>query len=206
MNSERVHPLTLSAIAHAAFAGLIALLFLERARELKQIDFEVIERPAQAPLTLRKIPKEKPAAKDKPRAVYGVSRKALTSEAGPEVKAGNTVAKAPDNLTLRPEDADSLPVPTEEYLVSSMPVLLSDFRVPYPPEARSKGIQGVVLLDLLIGGNGVVRDASVVDGPGSGLNEAALQAARQLRFKPAMMEEKPVAVRIRYAYRFVIER
>src|SRR5262249_5547017 len=147
-------------------------------------------------------PKEEPK---KPRAVYGASRKSVTSEEGIDVKAGNTVAKAPDEEKLRPEDADSLPIPTDEYLVTQMPQLASEVRVPYPEEARKRGVQGAVVMDILIDAAGKVREATLVSGPASGLDEAALSAVRGFQFKPARMQDQAVAVRIRYAYRFVLE-
>ncbi|MBI3557123.1 MAG: energy transducer TonB [Deltaproteobacteria bacterium] len=140
------------------------------------------------------------------RAVYGLSRKAITSNDGEILKAGNTVAKAPDEEVLKPGDADSLPTPTDEYLVTRMPELASEARIPYPPEAQKKNVEGPVVMDILIDQAGAVRDAKLVSGPGAGLNEAALTAVRNFKFKPALLQDKPVAVRIRYAYRFVLQK
>jgi periplasmic protein TonB len=78
--------------------------------------------------------------------------------------------------------------------------------VPYPPDAKRLGIQGGVVFDLLIDADGNVRQATLVQGPGHGLDEAARDAVGKLRFKPATIEERPVAVRIRYVYRFVLEK
>jgi protein TonB len=61
------------------------------------------------------------------------------------------------------------------------------------------------VMDILVDGAGTVREAKLVNGPGAGLDEAALEAVKRFRFKPAEVDGKPVAVRIRYAYRFVLE-
>ena len=61
-------------------------------------------------------------------------------------------------------------------------------------------------MDILIDATGHVRDAKLLQGPDESLNQAALAAVRGFVFKPAMVQDKPVAVRIRYAYRFVLER
>jgi protein TonB len=87
-----------------------------------------------------------------------------------------------------------------------MPKLKSEIRVPYPIEARKKGIQGAVIMDLLIDQLGKVRQVSVVDGPGYGLNEAAAEGMKNFIFEPAKIGTQSVAVRIRYSYRFVIEK
>jgi protein TonB len=170
----------------------------------------VIEMPIVASQPLRPTATQAPPKpsenKVKPRAVFGVSRKSVTATDGVDVKAGNTVAKDPDTKQLRPEDADALPIPTEEYLVSKMPELLEDVRVPYPPEAKKRNVEGAVLVDLLIDAAGAVREAVLVEGPGYGLNEAAVEAVKRLRFRAAEVDGQAVAVRIRYAYRFVLER
>jgi len=171
------------------------------------VAFEVIEVPRVAPQPLEAVqPKPKPEAA-KPRSVFGLSRKSIptSDESAPTAKAGNTLAKEQDDEKLRDDDPDSLPIPTDDYLVSEMPVLISDFRVPYPPDARKAGIQGAVILDLLIDGEGRVRQAAVAQKLFPSLDEAALKAASSLKFKPARVADKTVAVRIRYAYRFVLE-
>ena len=61
----------------------------------------------------------------------------------------------------------------------------------YPPEARSHGIGGDVILDATIAENGAVRQVTVVSGPAS-LTNAAVIAVRQWRFSPAMLNGKPV--------------
>jgi protein TonB len=138
--------------------------------------------------------------------VFGLSRKTLQSEApgAVEVKAGNTIAKEIDQETLNPEDADSLPIPADEYLVTQMPRIQSALKIPYPAEARRNNVSGPVVMDILIDEQGQVRSADLVSGPGSGLNEAALEAIRQAKFTPALIDQKPVAVRIRYTYRFTL--
>jgi protein TonB len=200
----------LSSSFHALVALIIAFVFWVDTWE-STVPFEVIEMPIVASQPLRPAaqqapPKPTPENKVKPRAVFGASRKSVTSAEGVDVKAGNTIAKDPDTKQLRAEDEDELPLPTEEYLVSKMPELIEDIRVPYPPEAKKRNVEGAVLVDILIDAAGRVREAVFVEGPGFGLNEAALEAVKRFRFRAAEVDGQPVAVRIRYAYRFVIER
>lgn len=198
-----------SAGVHLGLAAALALVLFPWGRRRETVDFEVYEAPkvATAPIRISKpIPEEKPPAK---RAVFGASRKAMTDASNadaPALKAGNTVAKDPDTERLRRGDADSLPIPTEEYLVTAMPVLEADFRIPYPPEARKAKVQGRVLMKLLIDADGKVRRADLISGPGYGLNEAAVEAMKNFRFRPARVQDRPVAVEIQFAYNFVLER
>lgn len=205
----------LSGAVHAAVVVLIALLVFVRWPQRELIEFEVIENPKVASPTMNLTPPqqaqpEPPPPEPETRKVFGASRKALRDESleasVPEIKAGNTVATEPDNEKLTDDDAGSLPLPTDEYLVSEMPSLLAEIRIPYPPEARAAQIEGKVTLDVLIDQQGVVRDAKLVSGPGYGLNEAALAAVKQFQFKPARVGEQAVAVRTRFIYNFVLER
>jgi len=78
-------------------------------------------------------------------------------------------------------------------------------RVPprYPPRARSKGLTGKVTLELLIGPQGDVIRARVLNANPPGIFEqAALDAIRQWRFKPATYKGQPVKMRARQVVRF----
>lgn len=205
-------PLSVSVFLHGLLILIFLLLQLYRPKTTQKVNFEVIDFPKAAPnnLTLQPIQKiQPPPPNETRRKVFGLRRDAITAtqstQAPVEIKQGNTVAKDPDQLTLEKEDADSLPIPTEDYLVSSMPSLKSEFRIPYPEEAKKAGVEGPVVMELLIDETGVVRQVNVVTGPGYGLNEAAVEAAKKFRFSPAMMDQKPVAVKIRYTYRFVLQ-
>jgi protein TonB len=200
-------PWIVSSTLHGILLMLIAaVLVTGQHRKPTEVDIQILERPKLAENPVRVIePRVQPTG-SRGREVFGISPRSVTSDQGEEVKAGNTVAKAPDQEQLKPGDPDMLPVPSEEYLVTSMPELKSEVRVPYPSEARRLGIQGAVIMNLLIDESGKVREVSLVEGPHAELNAAAMTAARGFQFTPAMIQQKPVAVRIRYVYRFVLER
>lgn len=100
---------------------------------------------------------------------------------------------------------EGLPTATDEFLVSRMPVLVSEARISYPAQAKAAGVEGAVVMDLLIDAQGKVRQVTLLKGPGRGLNEAAMEAIKRFEFKPALVQDKPVAVKIRYTYRFILE-
>jgi protein TonB len=182
------------------------ILFVSQHRKLGEVDITVIESPKYAPQPVRMTEPKAPPKKQIAHEVFGISPRAATSDQGEEVKAGNTVAKAPDQEVLKPGDLDSLPIPSEEYLVTKMPELRSEVRIKYPPESKKKGVQGAVVMDLLIDVSGKVREATLVEAPNQELSAAALAAAKGFQFTAAQIQDKSVAVRIRYTYRFVLER
>jgi TonB family protein len=62
----------------------------------------------------------------------------------------------------------------------------------YTQEARQLRLEGEVLLEVLFSANGQVHVNRVVRGLGHGLDEAAVTAASQMRFKPAQRMGTPV--------------
>lgn len=64
----------------------------------------------------------------------------------------------------------------------------------FTPEARAAGFNGYVVVSLTVDENGMPKDAKVSQGAGYGLNEKALEAVKQWRFKPATQDGKPIAV------------
>ncbi|HLX08322.1 MAG TPA: TonB family protein [Thermoanaerobaculia bacterium] len=67
------------------------------------------------------------------------------------------------------------------------PKLVSTPKPEYPPLARRLGVEGVVVLSVLVNEQGGVEDVQVVQpiSENVGINEAAVQVARSARFKPA---------------------
>jgi len=61
-----------------------------------------------------------------------------------------------------------------------------------------------VVLDVLIDDQGKVRQVSVIEGESVFRNEALI-AMKKFLFKPARVDGKPVAVRIRYSLKFLLE-
>lgn len=192
---------------------LIMKLNIASLRPLQKIPIEVIQYPKAALAGLKLQPTKPQVEEKKPeplvKKVFGVSRKAMTtsnsSENTVEIKQGNTVAKENDNLKLEKDDPDAIPIPADDYLVTSQVALVRDVRIPYPPEAKKANIEGPVVMDLIIDQSGKVRSVVLVRGPGSGLNEAAVEAAKSFEFRPAKVGDQAVAVKIRYTYRFVLE-
>ena len=74
----------------------------------------------------------------------------------------------------------------------------------YSEKARKKRISGVVRISLVVTAEGLPSDIKVVQGIGYGLDEKAVEAVSQYRFKPAMRGDTPVAVAIQIQVQFKI--
>jgi TonB family protein len=88
--------------------------------------------------------------------------------------------------------------------VSQLPQFKTQVKAAYPEGAKRAGIEGVVILQVDIDATGAVMDVQVVQGLGSGCDEAAAEAMKQSTFTPAYAGTDPVPVRIRIPYRFKI--
>jgi TonB family protein len=68
-------------------------------------------------------------------------------------------------------------------------------RVVYPEIAHSSGIEGTVVVQAFVNENGDVSETSILKGiPKSGLDEAAIDAIQQTKFRPAKQKDKTVGV------------
>lgn len=65
-------------------------------------------------------------------------------------------------------------------------------RPDYTEEARKLRVEGEVLVHVLFKASGEISVIDIVRGLGHGLDETAMRAAQEIRFKPAMRQNQPV--------------
>ncbi len=71
------------------------------------------------------------------------------------------------------------------------------------PRSNKAEINQVVLVGLIVDANGDPQDVHVVRSIGKELDERAVEAVKQYRFKPAMQNGKPVAVHLNVEVKFL---
>ncbi len=191
--------LVFSVIIHLAWFG--ALLWLARPNYKDAYSNVVTSLDVQVVQNAGKPPRPEPARTAPKKSSEEIPLNGKGKNSDPPAPASAAAA------TGNSDGADSaLPVPTAEYLVTKMPRLAREFRVTYPAEAKQRGIQGPVVMDLLIDAYGKVRQVQVVSGPDATLIAAAREALMKFEFEPAEADGKTLAVRTRYIYEFVLER
>lgn len=72
----------------------------------------------------------------------------------------------------------------------------------YPELARKAGIEGLVIVEVLVDPEGRPHNPQIIKRAGGGLDEAAVEAVMQLTFKPGRQRGKPVWVRFAIPVRF----
>jgi TonB family protein len=75
----------------------------------------------------------------------------------------------------------------------------------YPSAARAEGVEATVRLELVVSAGGSVEEARVVRSAGHGLDEAAMEAAHQFRFSPAIKRGQAVRVRMSWSVEFRLD-
>jgi len=117
---------------------------------------------------------------------------------------------------LYTEDAPVTISPPEEiiylqqYLVTALAVLPEKEIINaavYPSIALRSGIEGTAFLDLFIDQYGNIREITILreSPPGRGFGEAAVNAFKGFKAKPAEVDGTPVAARLRFNFTFKIK-
>jgi TonB family protein len=83
------------------------------------------------------------------------------------------------------------------------PILISQVPPVYPVSARAHGIEGVVVIRVLIDKDGRVKTADVLSGDAI-LTQAALDAVRQWRYKPGTLGGAPAEVEVNVNVAFTL--
>lgn len=126
-------------------------------------------------------------------------------------KPSGTITEEPEEILLEIDaDADAEPVAetTEEDSlppIDKIPELLTFVEADYPAELVKKGIEGSVLLELLVNETGGVDSVTVLRGVDPLLDSSAAAACRRFKFTPATADGDSVAVLLQYEYRFSLQ-
>ncbi|MDX6288798.1 MAG: periplasmic protein TonB, partial [Blastocatellia bacterium] len=75
----------------------------------------------------------------------------------------------------------------------------------YTPDAREKKIEGTVVLTLTIDHEGLPQNIQVKKSLYPSLDQSAIEAARRMRFEPAIKNGQPVSVFISVEFNFAVE-
>ena len=176
-------------------------------READKVDAGGVEMvsvaPKPKPQSVRPAPKPKPRAK-------------RAADNGPAPLIGGGLAGLSFGLDgLEPnevaDEASALMGDRSEVVmtgesVDEAPVAVEQVPPKWPESARKRGVNGVVVMSLLVGVDGRVSEVRVLESRPPGVFDgAALEAVRQWRFQAAQYQGQPVAVRVTQPLEFNLE-
>jgi len=107
----------------------------------------------------------------------------------------------------RPRPADptaGLPAFGEYVSVDELPEAIRKVNPTYPPEAKAQRLEGTVIVQVLLGADGLVKDTRVVKSVPA-LDSAAVESVLQWTFKPALSKGQPVAVWVAVPIKFSLQ-
>jgi periplasmic protein TonB len=127
-------------------------------------------------------------------AVGGVPAASLLTSAG---RTSNPPAPPPSAL------APPVPAPVAAPKIASSPRMISSTRPVYPEAARQSNIHGIVTVSANVDANGKVVSAKALSGPFL-LQAAAVDAVKQWKYSPSMLDGKPVPSQVTVSVEFRI--
>jgi TonB family protein len=86
----------------------------------------------------------------------------------------------------------------------SAPIVIKEVKPQYTAEARKAKIQGTVTLECVVKTDGTIGDVEVTTSLDAGLDQEAIKAVKQWRFKPGTKDGKPVPVLITLEMTFTL--
>lgn len=199
--------LVAGAICFAGTAGVCALVLSLNAGEFERAPV------AEKPPVVMDAPKPPPPKQKKQRPKRSKPRKSSNNSAPSPALGGSlsgldlglpgfAMGDVAEELLGEMQDV----VMTEDSVDAIPRVVGLPAQPVYPPRARSKGLEGYVVLSLMVGSTGRIEDLKVVEAQPSGVfEEAAMAAVRQWSFEPATYEGVPVSVRVSQTLRFELD-
>jgi protein TonB len=138
-----------------------------------------------------------------------VAAPAVPIEAAEGEEADTEADIAPTSFNSIEDVPPPPPPPSEQaqefYAFDEPPVLVKFVNPKYPDLARQAGIEGTVLLNVLVGDDGKVLQVGVIQSDVTpAMEKAAMDAAKQFLFKPAKQRTVSVKARVAVPIRFKI--
>ena len=89
--------------------------------------------------------------------------------------------------------------------IDSMPRVINAIPPHYPELAKRAGIEGTVYTKVLVSTEGIPTKAVVIKSDNEILNQPAIDAVMQFKFKPALLHNQPVAVWVVIPFRYRLD-
>lgn len=208
--------LTWSSMGHLSVIVIVLLILLAK-RNAPQNERTIVVpyRELQAPPSLQNTPPPVSVAAPAAQPTAGIPLPtedeqvqeeqtiATQEELSQTIGAGETGGTG-DSLVIAPPASDALPAFGEYVYVEELPEAITKVSPEYPDIARQSSMEGTVIVQALVGKDGKVKDTKVVKSVPV-LDDAAVAAVKRWVFKPALSNNKPVAVWVAVPVKFSLQ-
>ncbi|MGH7727152.1 MAG: TonB family protein [Candidatus Eiseniibacteriota bacterium] len=203
--------LTYSAMGHLSVIVIVLLLALaQRNAPRKERVVVVPYRELQAPPSLQQTPPTVSVAAPAAQPTAGIplptedeqveEEQTIATQEELSQAIGTGETGSGDSLVIAPP-SDELPGFGEYVYVEELPEAITRVSPEYPDIARQSNMEGTVVVQALVGKDGKVKDTRVVKSVPV-LDDAAVSAVKRWVFKPALSNNKPVAVWVAVPVKF----
>ena len=174
----------LIAVLLVLIGAMLSPTYIPTPYKLRQEEFEVVDVEDQEIIDIPPPPVEAPPP---PKVIEA----APDDEVDDDVEIADTLMDLDQAITSTMMDFGL--GGDEGFVASSTNPKITHFAKPnYPEMARRAQIEGTVIVKVLVGPDGSVRDAQILQGVNPLLNNAALVAARKCKFIPGKQRNIPV--------------
>jgi protein TonB len=209
-----VRALTLSCLLGVlafALAGGLSLVLQHSLSTSEPIGHVILDLPPPPPILAPRPPVASRPTSRAPiigvpmpqRDVESPPEEGLKDQGALEQNDGGAGSGPPPSIGATAKQEIVMNLPNTPALVDQLPEPIRRVEPPYPDLAREAQVEGMVVVNVLVGRDGRVQEAQLhptIHVPM--LDQAALEAARQWMFEPALMNGRPVAVWVALPFRF----
>lgn len=178
--------------------------------------FKMVDLPVQKkiipPVVKKSIttsPKKNAVPQKKESVLLPISEPVPQEEPESHAQTDTTTDSLPESTVTENTPEEKYFKASEVSVMPSLPVRLLRQRLQYPQDARRRGIEGVVYLQLYINSQGIVEKVEILhEKPDAsyGFGSAAKNALLGLKGTPAKIGKNAVGVIFRYPVRFSLEK
>lgn len=171
-------------------------------------DQELVQIEEITPTQQKVLPPPPP----KPPVPVAVDDETILADDDLDLDASLDIDQVIENLPPPPPSTDE-PVEAEPSFfvaVEQMPTMIGGLQqlsqdLKYPELARKTGLEGTVVVQIIVDEEGIPRDAEVLRPVAEVLDKAAVEAVLKQRFEPGRQRSRPVPVRIAIPVRFYLK-
>jgi periplasmic protein TonB len=175
---------SLTAVVLTLIGFMVSPKYVPNPYKLRQEEFEVVDIEDQEIIDIPPPPKEAPPP---PKVIEA----APDDEVSDDVEIADTLMDLDQAITSSMPSFD-LGAGTGFVASSENPKIIQWAKPDYPEIARRAQIEGTVIVKVLVGPDGSVKDAQILQGVNPMLNKAAIAAARRCKFSPGKQRNIPV--------------
>ncbi len=126
----------------------------------------------------------------------------ITESAAPGIGVGDAGLRIEEDVNVKVENIEEEAPPADYVPMEKAPVPVKQVKPEYPDIARKAGMEGKVWVKIWVTKEGKIKQVVIIKSDSEIFNQAAINAAKQFVFTPALSAAGPVAVWVTFPFIF----